>query len=175
MAHIKQIALSAPFPRGSRGRNGVFTATRVQLYARPADPACWEAAPAFVSLNVLSMREGKLAPVSVGLSPEDALLVGTELVRAAGLALGYTAEQLAALQAGDAEALRACDNGQEQAVALNDPTIAAECAHDRARRGCPECGNNISYIPRGTCDERCARCGALWPDAPEALPDAPAR
>lgn len=96
--HLPQLALTAPVERGSRGRNGVFTVRTVQVYARPATSDL----PGFVSVDAYSGRQGDSPPIALGLSLEDALRLGQELIRAVAHALNYLPEQIAALERGDA-------------------------------------------------------------------------
>ena len=77
-AHTHVQVLSRPLTAGSRGRSGVFTARSVELYARPADGGI--DTPAFVLLEAFSGRRGNDAPIQLGLSAEDAYLLGAALM-----------------------------------------------------------------------------------------------
>lgn len=88
--HCHVLVLNAPVPRGALGRSGVFTARSVELHSRPAvnDTPGTPVEYGTVDLSVFSAKRGDRAPVSLALSPEDALLLGEALIVAAGEAFG---------------------------------------------------------------------------------------
>ena len=76
---IRELVLAQPATRSSRGRNGTFTARRLQVYARtgntPEDRG-------FVSIDAWSLRDAKQAPLGLGLSLEDAVVLADEILAA---------------------------------------------------------------------------------------------
>ena len=75
---LKELVLTAPVRRGSRGRNGLLTASRVQVYARAADGGT----AGFVSVDAYSHKEAKAPPIALGLSLEDAVLLAETILQA---------------------------------------------------------------------------------------------
>lgn len=126
---ITPLPLVEPVERGSRGRNGPFTATSVQVDVHlPTDR---RDAPPFCSISAYSKRQGNQPPAEITLSLGDAVELARLIEREVARVLGVSAQL------------------------------------------CPHCGSTVSYIPTGTADEHCARCGELWPERPEEATHAP--
>lgn len=119
--HLRELVLQHPAIRSSRGRNGPLTARRLQVYARTGNSPDDRG---FLAIDAWSGREAKEAPIVLGLSLEDAVVLADEIL-----------------------------------AAVRTVTGTPEPA------GCRHCGNNLSYIPLGTADEHCARCGEPWEEA----------
>lgn len=75
----RELVLQRPLTKGSRGRNGAFTATVVTLYAYNGREG---GALPFLAIEGASRRQGRQAPLQLGLSLEDAMLLAEEIVQA---------------------------------------------------------------------------------------------
>lgn len=71
----RELVLQVPVRQGSRGRNGIFTASRVQLWTHRAGGA----EPSYVSLVAWSLRKAENAPAQITLSLEDAVVLAEQL------------------------------------------------------------------------------------------------
>lgn len=135
------LVLAAPIEKGSRGRNGFFSARSIDIHTTLAESARDALYPACVTLDVHSGRRGKSAPVILRLSLEDAVILAEQLLKSVGAAV-LTPEQLAQA-AGPVTRCAIC--GVQGGRIVPKGSADAYCAH---------CGE---YWPPA--DERVARAG----------------
>ena len=130
--HLRELVQQQPAARGSRGRNGVFTATRLQVYARTGNSPDDHG---FVSIDALSRREARTAPVSIGLSLEDAVVLADEILAAVRAVTGTPT-----VHAFDFRGQALCGSG-------NDQDGDAPASHDPAEVTCPSCREAAHAAP----------------------------
>lgn len=74
----RELVLQRPVEKGSRGRNGVFTATSVEVFACRGGLS----EPAFLSVEGRSRRVAREAPAQLCVSLEDAVVLAEEILAA---------------------------------------------------------------------------------------------
>lgn len=124
-SELRELVLQRPLTKGSRGRNGAFTATVVTLYAYNGREG---GALPFLAIEGSSRRQGRQAPLQLGLSLEDAMLLAEEIVQAVRAVL----PQPPLVHAFDFR-------GQAKCGSSNDVDGDAPASHDPAEVTCPAC------------------------------------
>lgn len=89
VADQRTLVLQHPAPRSSRGRNGPFTATSLELYARTGHTP---EERGFLSIDASSRREAKEAPAIIGLSLEDAVVLAEQILEAVRQTTGVSGQ-----------------------------------------------------------------------------------
>lgn len=74
----RELVLQRPVEKGSRGRNGVFTATSVEVFAYRGGLS----EPPFLSVEGRSRRVAREAPAQLCMSLEDAVVLAEEILAA---------------------------------------------------------------------------------------------